>query len=102
VLAIEPLVRWFNGRTLLDAVAGTWWRPFAAVALQLIVAVSAARVAGLRDTAIEATIVVIVIVAATMIGLTVDRVFPDPEALRSRSEALDRIRSITESRRRGG
>jgi hypothetical protein len=94
VLAIEPLVRWFNGRTILDAIPATWWRPFAAVAFQLLVAVPAARIAGLRDTAVEAAIVTIVIVAATMIGLTVDRVFPDPDAIRSRTEAIQRIRGL--------
>ena len=60
----------------------------------LVVAIPAARIAGLRDTALEALIIVIVIVAATMIGLTIDRVFPNPDALRTHREAIDRIRNL--------
>jgi len=70
-LVIEPLVRWWRGRTLLDRVpGGLWWVP-AAGAFQLVVVLLSARVAGLSETPRQAALVATLTlsaVAATLVA----------------------------------
>ena len=62
---LEPPIRWWRTRTLLDRIPAAWWGAPAMAVSQLVVVLLAARVAGLRATAFQAAVVALIVAGVT-------------------------------------
>lgn len=71
LMVVEPLIRWWRKRTLLDRIPPTWWGSLVVGTMQLVVVLLAARVAGLRDAPLSAAVVAVLVLSASAVLLAV-------------------------------
>ncbi len=71
LLVVEPLIRWWSNRTLLDRIPNRWWWVPVVAGLQLVVVLLVARVAGLSDTPQRAALVAMLVLFSAAVILTV-------------------------------